>query len=590
MEKLATFIVNKRKLVIAIFVAATAICAVLFFHVNVNHDMLKYMPEDSSAREGMAVMDSEFGEASAIRLMFVGLEDSQKMQVYEQLTQIEHVDDVLYEADNADYNREDNTLYVVNVAAGSYSDAAKDVMRQINTLYEDSYEFYATGLTADSMHPILQPWIVIVALTLLVGILFFLCSSWMEPILFIICIAIAIVINAGTNIIFADVSVTTQSIAAILQLVLSMDYSIMLMDRYRQVRQGNPDKEQAMVIALKESFASIAGSSATTVVGLLCLVFMSFTIGRDMGLVLAKGVAFSLISILFVLPGLSVIFDKQIENSKKWTPRFNMNGIATFSYKARYAVLLAFVLLFTGGFLLKDNAQTDFTLRSSNPDYPIMQQVFPEENTFIVLYDNAAESKLDNIVAYIERTNGIQSVNAYTNTLGKQYSYQQMAAEMDMDADVIRMFYYYYFNGGDTGSITMETLLRFVVDDVSQNEMFTDYFDDATKAQLTALSKFANRGALTRNMTSTQMAGFLGMNAADAKQLYLLYFMQNGGVDTGKMSLPAFVQFVRTDIATNEQFAGLIPPDALAQLDALAAYTDTAAITKQMNRTQIAAA
>lgn len=158
---------------------------------------------------------------------------------------------------------------------------------------------------------------ILVAFAILMVILFVASSSWLDPLIYLITIGAAVLINMGTNLFFSSVSSMTESVTAILQLVLSMDYSIMLITRYRQERLLVNDPETAMINAIQNGFAPIASSSVTTIVGLLCLIFMSFTIGVDMGIVLAKGVLISLLCVFTVLPALTLMLDKYLYRAMK---------------------------------------------------------------------------------------------------------------------------------------------------------------------------------------------------------------------------------------------------------------------------------
>ena len=157
----------------------------------------------------------------------------------------------------------------------------------------------------------------ILSIVLVTTILLIACPSYFEPVLFLLTIGVAVLLNQGTNIILGETSDVTASISAILQLALSMDYSIILMNRYRQELQADPDREAAMTRALAAAFGSITGSSVTTIVGLLMLVFMRFKIGMDLGIVLAKGVLCSLLCVFTVLPGLILWADKLIRRTTK---------------------------------------------------------------------------------------------------------------------------------------------------------------------------------------------------------------------------------------------------------------------------------
>lgn len=151
-------------------------------------------------------------------------------------------------------------------------------------------------------------------------------------------------------------------ISALLQLVLSMDYSIILMNRYRKELEKNSDRTEAMSTALHHACSSIASSSVTTIVGLLALVFMSFKIGMDLGIVLAKGVLISMLCVFTVLPSLILMCTKLIQKTSKKVPHIPMGGLGRFSYKFRIPIAIAFVILFVGSYFLQSGTQMAFTL------------------------------------------------------------------------------------------------------------------------------------------------------------------------------------------------------------------------------------
>ena len=310
MKKITDFIVEKRFFIIISFIILTIISILLIPKVKINYDIAKYLPSTSETRIGMDIMEEEFAgeESSSFYLMFEGLSSDEKNTIYEELQKEDGVSSV--EHDNTDkYNKDNYTLYIINVNDKEDSDVASKVFKNIKEEYKD-YEIYTSGSIAERNTSVLPIWIVFLAIGCAMIILIIMCESYVEPFLFLFTIGLAVFLNKGTNIFFNSVSNITDSIVAILQLALSMDYSIMLMNRYNQEKKEDNDKVRAMKKALYNSFISISSSSITTIVGLLALIFMSFTIGRDLGVVLAKGVLFSLISIFFVLPGLILIFDR----------------------------------------------------------------------------------------------------------------------------------------------------------------------------------------------------------------------------------------------------------------------------------------
>lgn len=317
MQKIAAFIVKKRRLLLVVMLALAVVCAALMPFVGINTDMTKYLPDSSQMKIGMDRMNEAFpdvAETYTIRVMFRGLDARDKLAIREQLAEIPNVDSVAYEPDSDDYNRGDATLYKLTTQYDYKSDEEAQIERDV----ADRFDGYDVSVRSDDTStPDIPPIVFILSIVLVTTILLIACPSYFEPVLFLITIGIAVLINQGTNIFLGETSDVTASISAILQLALSMDYSIILMNRYRQELQADPDREAAMTRALAAAFGSITGSSVTTIVGLLMLVFMRFKIGMDLGIVLAKGVLCSLLCVFTVLPGLILWADKLVRKTTK---------------------------------------------------------------------------------------------------------------------------------------------------------------------------------------------------------------------------------------------------------------------------------
>ena len=331
MKKLANLIVEHRRIVLAVVLVLTAVCGFFALQVEINTDMTKYLPDDSSMKQGIDLMDEEFPgleDNYTIRVMFTGLPEEEKEARRDELEAIPYVDEVDYKASDEDYNREQYTLYVINTPHDfgteeelAIESALTERFSAHNMTFRRDTES-ETGITA---------FIIILAMSILMVILFAMCASWLEPFLFLAAIGVAVVINMGTNIFLGSISEVTASICSILQLVLSMDYSIILINRYRQELEHTDNKYDAMKAALSNAFTSITSSSVTTIVGLLVLVFMSFKIGRDLGIVLAKGVFISLLCIFTFLPVLILLCDKGIKKTAKKVLHIRMDAISRFS-------------------------------------------------------------------------------------------------------------------------------------------------------------------------------------------------------------------------------------------------------------------
>lgn len=587
MKKLSELIVNKRKLILVIFLVLAAAGAVLQSYTVINNDMTQYLPKNSKTKQGMTVMEEEFGDSSSMNLMFTGLTEQEKAEIQKTLSQMEYVDSVDYEADSGSYNRDGYTLYVVSAKYNAYSDEAGALLTAVEEEYRGSYDLSIGGAIIDGQKQGVDSLLILAAVALLIVVLFIMCSSWLEPILFLAAIGAAILLNAGTNIIFPSVSQMTNSVAAILQLALSMDYSIMLIDRYRYERQQTTDKEKAMKQAISDGFTSIASSSVTTIVGLLCLVFMSFTIGMDMGLVLAKGVFFSLITILFVLPSLILLFDKAVEKTKKKTPRLKMDGIAKFNYKFRFVIMGVFVAVFIGSFLLKDKAAVEFTSPSINSEQDQIDEVFPADNTIVLLYQNSDEDQIGKLAADLEETAGITEVTAYSNTLGKTLNSAELAEEFDMDKEAADMLYYRYAGNEETETLSVQEFLSFIEIDVMENPAFSGYFDADTLERFSQASVFASKDQLGLKRTGAGMAETLNMDRSMVNQLYSLYYSIHPA--EGTLRLHSFLRFLSEDVAKSPELAGSMTDAQLAQLTSLFFLSDPEELKKEQTAEKLSA-
>ena len=387
MRKAACWIVRQRRWILALTLILAAVCGILIPGVQVNSDMTKYLPEDSQMRAGMRLMEAEFPEEEdtcTVRAMFGGLSPEQRTERLEELKKWPHVSSVAYAPDSPDYNQDDWTLYVLTT---EYSYDTPEEAELERTLRE---ELGATVANDDTSAPEIPLTVYAVSFGVILLILLLACDSYFEPLLFLVTIGVAVALNLGTNYFLGEISDVTAGVAAILQLALSMDYSIILMNRYRQELAVTDDRTEAMENALTASFGAIAGSGFTTIVGLLMLLFMSFQIGTNLGVVLAKGVAFSMLCVFTALPGLILMFHKVIEKTiKRRKPRPErrrnpLQALGGFSCRFRWLIAAIFLLLFVGGYLLQGQTATVYTLSKVDP----VAEVFPKDNRLVLLYEN----------------------------------------------------------------------------------------------------------------------------------------------------------------------------------------------------------
>ncbi|MBQ7956393.1 MAG: MMPL family transporter [Clostridia bacterium] len=588
MKKIADFIVNKRFLVLGVMVALCLVCCMMIPKVVINTDMTKYLPEDSSMGQGMALMEKEFPDTkmpSTIRVMFKNLSEVDKSNVKNKLENIEYVDSVTY---NPDINDKDGySLFTVSTSY-AYSTPEEMAIESDITSGFNGYEMVMKNDNATGAN--LPMWVIGLAFGLLMLVLIVMTSSWFEPVLFLATIGVAVGLNMGSNIMFPTVSQMTFSISAILQVVLSMDYSIILMNRYRQEKATAPDKYTAMKEALRNSFSSVASSGMTTVIGLLMLVFMSFTIGLDLGLVLAKGVLLSMLCVFTVLPVLILIFDKVIEKSSKKELHIPFGKVATFGYKARKIIAIVFVIVFVGTYFLQNITQITYTISTEDE----IAEIFPTSNPVVLIYNNEDEEKIAPIGDKISGHKNVNSVLGYTTTLGKSFTANEMVAmidtmgaDMGIDASLLSVLYYDKL-GDKSQTLTVNEVLTFVKESVLPNEMFSSFIDEGMKDNMGLMDKFIKKENLTSPMNAKELADFLSMNEDDIKKIFMLYFAEKGGVDTGRMTLPVFADFIINEVATNEMYASFFDENTKSQLGTLEDFCDVKAITKPLTSDELA--
>ena len=441
MKKAASFLVDKRRFFLCAFLVLTAVSLILISRVKINYDLTQYLPGDSRMKQGIRLMEEEFGPASSsqLRVMLPGLTEEEKEEVYQWLSGLNQVSEAAWNP-GEDYNRDGYTLFEITTEYDSHSGEAAELYRAVHEKY-DSRGVATDGDIHDANVPLLSLHMVAVAVGLVLVILLLMCRSWFEPVVFMVNIGIAVAINLGTNIVFPSISEYTNSVVGILQLVLSMDYSIILLNRYTQEKERNADNPSAMKAALAAAFPAVAGSSMTTFAGLLCLGFMNFRLGADMGFALAKSVLVSLICIFTVLPSLILISDKWIVKTQKKALHIPTGGLSRFEYRGRIILAVVFIVLFAGAFILKNNTEVQYMLETNNP----VDAVFEERHSLVLLYETKDSDRIGEALAPLEEDGRVTGITGYYNTLGKAYRADEItelfAGENAPDASMIRLIY-----------------------------------------------------------------------------------------------------------------------------------------------------
>lgn len=360
LKKVAHFIVQRGRIIEKFFIAMTILCAVCYPFVGVNYDLSKYLPDFAPTKQALDVMEKEFGYPGMARIMVKDVTLPEARTIRQRISRVDGVDLVVgpdlaanvYSTDAFIKNsltdrfyKDGNAVYQIIFEDGD-SDASTH--KAINEIYgivgKDRGCFAGSAVSSKERQESITREIAMaigMAVVIIWLILTLTTTSWFEPFLFILVMAVAIVLNMGSNIMFGRISFFTFSTAAILQLAVSMDYSIFLLHTYTAIKQSGVDSRPAMEAAIEKSCSSILASGATTIVGFLVIALMKFTIGRDVGFVLTKGIVCSLVTVLFLMPTLILRFDKKIEKTAHRSFLPPLDGLGKLMYRIRIPVLAA---------------------------------------------------------------------------------------------------------------------------------------------------------------------------------------------------------------------------------------------------------
>lgn len=413
MKSIAKFFVKYRYFLLVLMTALGVFSISLFPKINVVSDMTVYLPDNSRMKQGLDSLKGAFTgidiNAAGVSAMFANEAVSDTLSAV--LSEVEGVAAILGKRTNERY-----TLFQMVLDPGTSPDAVADVIRG---KYGNDVivETPAANLLPDNMD-----FIIVAGVSLLTLILVAMCSSIVEVILFLVAIGIAVAINIGTNAFLPGVSMVTNAIAAILQLILSMDYSIILMNRYRQTKMKFSSNVDAMTSALADSTPTILSSAMTTMLGMGMLSFMAFKIGLDMGLVLAKGVFLSLVSIYFVLPALVIAFDKAIQKTEKKVLLIHTYKLSQFEVRFRILIAGVFVVLF--GTLLFLSKRTSFCFSGSWPTE--ITREFPPQNQIVLLYDTDEEEKVIPLIDSLGRDPKVEMAMSYPSIMLKERTPEEL--------------------------------------------------------------------------------------------------------------------------------------------------------------------
>jgi len=443
-NRISKFIADHAKSVIVVSLLLLIPSVIGFINTRVNYDLLSYLPQNLDSTKGEDILDKTYSDASIGIVIVEGMENKDinilkdKIEEVDGVTTTLGLTDVLDESIPKDilpdeiknqlYN-EDSTMFVIKFDGAPGSDSTINGISKVKKILNK--QCFLSGMSAimEDTKELAEheaPFYVLIAVALSIVVLLISMESTVVPIIFLVSIGIGIVYNLGTNLFLGEISYITKALAAVLQLGVTMDYSIFLMHRYDEERGKWSTKEEAMTQAIKATMTSISGSSLTTIAGFLALCTMDLALGKDIGLVMAKGVVIGVICAITILPAFVLVFDKAIHKFKHKTIIPEFKKVSTLVTKHYKAFIVAFLVIMLPAFFGQANAKVYYNLDETlKPDMSSivalnkMKDNFNVTSThFIIVKDDIKSYKMKEMTDRIENLEGVTTVLSYDKFIG----------------------------------------------------------------------------------------------------------------------------------------------------------------------------
>lgn len=534
--------------IIALFLLASVLSFVFMDRVSINYNLANYLGEGTQTKVALDIIDEQFGMTGNIQVMAKNVSPDEADDIKDELEQIENVLNVNFDKYDSTYYKDKNALFIVIIDGDDYSENAKQVSADIKTALSgrDGIEYGGTTVEKKALQDSITSemvYILAISLLLVVAILLITSESWLEPFVLLAASGVAVLLNRGSNLIFGEISYITNSIAAILQLALSIDYSIVLLHTYRREKQNTENIKDAMKKAVISVIKPVSASALTTIAGLLALLFMSFRIGFDIGIVLMKGIVISAITSLTLLPALVLLLDGLLKKTAKRAFVPKGKGFCTVAFKAgKVIVPIALVLVIVCGALQTGNSYIFSDTKSGNPE---INDVFGSNNTVVAVYKNSDDS-YDKEQAFAEslknyKTKDGKSVltnyTAYSNTVRESYDAEKALQKLELSENDTEMLYTMYnlYRSPSDIELTFSEFVDFANGLVDTDEDTKEFIDDRTDKTLKTLKLISEvmnsdltASELHEKLTTGVMEG-TDVDLFSVKQLYGLYFYDSVG-------------------------------------------------------------
>ena len=444
--KFSNAVVKHRILILIIAVVLMIPAVIGMAKTRINYDMLDYLPSDMDTVKGQSELLDDFGKGAFSFIVIEDMPEKDVAKLKSNIEKVDHVETALWydsimdlsvpmeflpdEIYNA-FNTENSTMIAVFFDTSTSDDDTMDAIREIRSIAGKQCVVSGTSAMVTDLKDLCEreePIYVAIAVILSTAAMLLLLDNWLIPFIFLISIGMMILFNLGTNIFFGEISYITKALSAVLQLAVTMDYSIFLWHSYNEQQKKYDSKETAMSAAIHETFTSVIGSSITTVAGFIALCFMSFTLGKDLGIVMAKGVIFGVAGCITVLPSLILLFDKLLSKAHHRSLIPDMKKASGVIIKIFPVCLIIFVVAIAPAYYgyYKTDKEVYYNISESLPDdmdYVIanskLSESFDIASTHMILTDSSLPAKsVRSMINEMEKVEGVKYVLGLESVVG----------------------------------------------------------------------------------------------------------------------------------------------------------------------------
>ncbi|MCD8363615.1 MAG: MMPL family transporter [Lachnospiraceae bacterium] len=519
---MAELIVDRRNLLLAIFIAAAIGSVIMASHVNVIQELTDYLPEDTETRQGLDIMEEEFTTFGTAKVMIENVSLAEAQEIAAQIEEIKGVSSVdFYEEDDEeeqeitdgealrDYYYELAALLTINFETEEDESLAQAAIADVREALADYDTWFYTTVDKDDSAELQGEMkvILVIAVVIIVAVLWFTSRTYMEIAIFMLVFAMAAILNMGTNFIFGNISFVTNAVAVVLQLALAIDYAIIMFHRFME-EKTQVDTRKALVRALEKGIPEICSSSLTTIAGMVALMFMQFGIGMDLGRVMAKAILLSMLSVFGFMPWLIMHWDRQIERTmhRSFVPNIEFWGKFVLAVRKVTLPVFAVVLVVSCylsshcDYIYDTNSVESARMNEYMTSKREISEKFETDNTMAIIVPKGDYESEAAILSRIGELDRVESTLGLANvTVDEEEEYvltdaltpQQLADITDIDIDTVRLLYRFYawkeekygafLNSIDEFEIPLLSMIDFIYGE-EENETFD--FDDDLSADI----------------------------------------------------------------------------------------------------------